>query len=162
MKIFLILLFQVSLTRGFSQTGSFDVFTYRAPDYFITTELSEKVQWSLINNDTSFCHIILYKSQAGGKDASKDLQVQWNAYVRKSFNKSNKKPIKILTGQMCDGWTSSLAIGNFNQNKKNCVVMLYSFRKDQTSACAVYAFSDKIFKGPIESFSKDLHLTTAK
>ena len=32
--------------------------------------------------------------------------------------------------------------------------MLSSFRKDKIAACAVYALSDKLFKGPIEIFSK--------
>ena len=36
--------------------------------------------------------------------------------------------------------------------------MLYSFRNGNNAACAVYAFSDKIFKQPIETFSKNLHL----
>ena len=63
-----------------------------------------------------------------------------------------------MTEQLWDGWVSTLAIGNFYQNKKKAVVMLYLFRKNGTSACVVYAFSDKIFKGPVESFSRDLHL----
>ena len=67
-----------------------------------------------------------------------------------------------MTEQLWDGWASTLAIGNFYQNKKKCVVMLYSFRKDKTSACVVYTLSDKNFKGPIETFSKNLHLTTTK
>ena len=83
---------------------------------------------------------------------------QWNEQVVKQLAKANKKPLKIITEQLWDGWVSILAIGNFYQNKKKSVVMLYSFRKDKKSPCAVYAFSDKIFKGPIESFSKNLHL----
>ena len=63
-----------------------------------------------------------------------------------------------MTEQLWDGWVSTLAIGNFYQNKKKCVVILHSFRKNQTSACAVFAFSDKIFKGPVEGFSQNLHL----
>ena len=67
-----------------------------------------------------------------------------------------------MTEQLWDGWASTLAIGNFYQNKKKAVVMLYSFRKDKTTACVVYTLSDKNFKGPVETFSKNLHLTTIK
>jgi hypothetical protein len=38
------------------------------------------------------------------------------------------------------------------------VVMLQSFRKNDTSAFAVISFSGKIFKGPVEIFSRNLHL----
>jgi hypothetical protein len=88
----------------------------------------------------------------------KDVISQWNKHVVKRLTKANKKPLKIMTEQLWDGWVSTLAIGNFYQNKKKAVVMLYSFRKNQTSACAAFMFSDKIFKGPIELFSKNLHL----
>ena len=56
--------------------------------------------------------------------------------------------------QLWDGWVSTLAIGNYYQNKKKCVVMLHSFRKNKTAACAVFEMSDKIFKGPVDNFSK--------
>ena len=57
-----------------------------------------------------------------------------------------------MTNQLWDEWESTLAIGNFYQNKKKCVVMLYSFRKDKITTHAVYALSDKIFKDPLETF----------
>ena len=143
----------------FAQTNSFDVFTYQSPEFFTKSELLSRVQWSMKNNDTSFCLITIYKSQPAKADITKDITAQWNDYVLKQLNKADKKPGKILTEQMWDGWASTLAIGNCYQNKKKCVVMLYSFRKDTAAACAVYVLSDKIFKGPVETFSKNLHLT---
>ena len=148
--------------NAIAQTNSFDVFTYQSQEFFTKSELPSRVQWSMKNNDTSFCVITIYKSQSAKEDIMKDVMAQWNEYAVKPLNKANKKPLKIMTEQMWDGWASTLAIGNFYQNKKKCVVMLYSFRKDKTAACAVYAFSDKIFKGPIEKFSKNLHLTTTQ
>ena len=137
---------------------SFDVFMYQTPEFFIKSELPSRLQLTMKNNDTSFCLISLYKSQAAQQDIIKDVIAQWNEYVRKPLSKADKKPGRILTEQLWDGWASTLAIGNFYQGKKKCVVMLSSFRKDKTSACAVFSFSDKIFKGPIETFSKNLHL----
>ena len=144
--------------QGFTQTNSFDIFTYQPPKFFTKSELPSRVQFNLTNNDTSFCTITLYESQPAKADVMKDVTSQWNEQVVKRLSKANKKPAKIMTEQLWDGWVSTLAIGNFYQNKKKCVVMLHSFRKDTLTACAVFEMSDKIFKGPVETFSKNLHL----
>lgn len=141
-----------------AQSDSFDVFTYQPPEFFAKSELPSEIHFTMTNKDGSFCTITLHKSQPSKKDVMKDVISQWNEQVVKRLAKANKKPARIMTEQLWDGWVSTLAIGNFYQNKKKCVVMLYSFRKNQTSACAVFAFSDKIFKGPVEDFSKNLHL----
>ena len=141
-----------------AQTDSFDVFTYQPPEFFTKNELPSGVMFNLTNNDTSFCSITLYKNIPAKADIMKDVISQWNEQVVKRLTKTNKKPARIMTEQLWDGWVSTMAIGNFYQNKKKCVIMLYSFRKNQTSACAVFAFSDKIFKGPVERFSQNLHL----
>ncbi len=146
------------VSAGFAQTDSFDVFTYQPPDFFSKSELLSRVRFNLKNNDTSFCTITLYKSLPAKEDVMKDVISQWNELVVKRLLKADKKPSRILTEQLWDGWASTLAIGNFYQNKKKCVVMLYSFTKDNKVACTVFAFSDKSFKGPVELFSKNLHL----
>lgn len=142
---------------GFAQTDSFDVYQYEAPEFFTKRELPSRVQFTMTNNDTSFCTITLYKSWPAKADVMKDVMSQWNEQVVKRLGKADKKPRKIMTEQLWDGWVSTLAIGNYHQSKKKCVVMLYSFRKNKTSACAVFEMSDKIFKGPVEQFSKNLH-----
>lgn len=151
-----ILLFPVKL--ALSQTASFDVFTYQPPAFFTKSELPSRVQFTLRNNDTSFCTITLYKSLPVKEDVMKDITNQWNDRVAKRLSKANKKPARIMTEQLWDGWVSTLAIGNFYQSKKKCVVMLNSFRKNNITACVVFAFSDKLFKEPVETFSKNLHL----
>jgi hypothetical protein len=110
------------------------------------------------NNDSSFCSIILYNKQKAAENVMKDIAIQWKDKVVKKLSKANSKPGTILTEQLWDGWASTLAIGNFYFKMKKCIVMLNSFRKGDTTVCAVFAFSDKIFKGPIEQFSKNLHL----
>ena len=163
---FLILLFAYSQEmkaqnkklQDVAQTDSFDVFTYQPPEFFTKSELLSQVQFNLTNNDTSFCTITLYKSQPAKADILKDVLSQWNEQVVKRLAKATKKPLKIITEQMWDGWVSTLAIGNFYQNKKKAIVMLYSFTKNKITAFAVYEMSDKIFKGPVELFSKNLHL----
>jgi len=142
----------------FAQTNSFDVFTYQAPEFFTKSELPSSVQFNMTNKDGSFCTITMYISKAAKEDVMKDVNSQWNEQVVKRLTKANKKPARIMTEQLWDGWVSTLAIGNFYQNKKKAVVMLHSFRKNKIAACVVFAFSDKIFKGPVELFSKDLHL----
>ena len=121
-------------------------------------ELPLSVQFILTNNDTSFCTITLYKSQPPKADVMKDVTSQWNEQVVKRLTKADKKPGRIYTQQMWDGWASTVAIGNFYQNKKKCVVMLSSFRKGKITACFVTEMSDKSFKQPVELFSKNLHL----
>ena len=148
----------ITATNGFSQTDTYDVFTYQPPEFFTKTKLLSQVQFNLTNNDTSFCTMTLYKSQIAKADVMKDVISQWNEQVVKRLTKADKKPGRIYTQQMWDGWASTVAIGNFYQNKKKCVVMLHSFRKDNVSAFAVIAFRDIIFKEPVELFSKNLHL----
>ena len=142
----------------FAQADSFDVFKYQLPEFFTKSELPSRVQFNMTNNDTSFCTITLNKSWPAKADVMKDVMSQWNEQVVKRLAKADKKPRKIMTEQLWDGWVSTLAIGNYYQNKKKSVVMLYSFRKNKTSACAVFEMSDKIFKGPVEKFSQHLHL----
>jgi hypothetical protein len=146
------------MAQAFAQTSSFDVFTYQLPEFFAKSELPSGVQLNLTNNDTSFCTITLYKSQPAKEDVIKDITSQWNDRVVKRLTKANKKPARIMTEQLWDGWVSTLAIGNFYQNKKKCVVMLNSFRKDKITVCVVFAMSDKNFKGVVDNFSKNLHL----
>ncbi len=143
--------------NDFAQTDSFSVFSYQPPEFFTKSGLPSRLQFKLTNNDTSFCIITLYKSQPAKDSVIHDMNNQWNEYVLNQFSKADKKPARIYTQQMWDGWVSTVAIGNFYQKKK-CVVMLSSFRKGNTSACVVFAFSDKLFKGPVEIFSKNLHL----
>ena len=148
----------ITATNGFSQTDIYDVFTYQPPEFFTKSELPSRVQFNHANNDTSFCTITLYKSLPAKADVMKDVTSQWNEQVVKRLAKASKKPLKIMTEQLWDGWASTLAIGNFYQNKRKAVVMLYSFRKNKTTAFVVYEMSDKSFKGPVELFSKNLHL----
>jgi hypothetical protein len=141
-----------------AQVDSFDVFTFKPPEFFTISRLPSQVQCSMKNNDTSFCLITLYKSGTVQKKLLQDISNQWNEQVVKRFSKADKKPQRIYTQQLWDGWASTVAIGNCMQNKKKVVVMLNSFRSDKTTACIVFAFSDKIFKGPVENFSQNLHL----
>lgn len=156
--IFLFITMITVVSVGFSQTNSFDVFTYQPPEFFTKSELPSRVQFNLTNNDTSFCTITLYKSQPAKADVMKDVISQWNEQVVKRLSKADKKPGRVYTQQMWDGWASTVAIGNFYQNKKKCVVMLNSFRKGKTTVCFVTEMSDKSFKQPVELFSKTLHL----
>jgi len=153
----LILSFIVFVNESPAQTSNFDVFTYQSPEFFTKSELSSGVQFKLRNNDTSICTITLYKSLPAKVDVMKDILNQWNEKVTTRLTKANK-PLKIITEQLWDGWVSTLAIGNFYQNKKKAVVMLNSFSKKNKTAFVVYAFSDKNFKSVIETFSKNLHL----
>ena len=154
MGIFFSLLCSVCI----AQTDSFDVFTFQKPEFFTKSELPSRVQFSLTNKDGSFCLITLYKSQPAKEDILKDITGQWNEQVVKRLTKADKKPQRILTEQMWDGWASTLGIGNFYHKKKKSVIMLNSFRSNKTTACVVFAFTDKTFKGPIDNFSKNLHL----
>jgi len=141
-----------------AQTDTFDVYTYQIPEFFTKSELPSQVQLSMTNEDGSFCLITMYKSQPAKKDILKDISSQWNEQVLKRLTKADKKPQKILTEQMWEGWASTLGIGNFYHNKKKAVIILNSFRSGKTTACVVFAFTDKIFKGPVEAFSNNLHL----
>jgi hypothetical protein len=157
-KYFLTQVIAFAAISIYAQTDSFDVFTYLAPEFFSKSELQSGVQFNLTNKDGSFCTITLYSSQPSKADVIKDVASQWSKQVVKRLGKADKKPARVLTEQLWDGWVSTLAIGNFYYGKRKCIVMLNSFRKDQISACAVFAFSDKIFKGPVENFSRNLHL----
>lgn len=159
-KIFLTLLISMTVfvTGSFAQTGNFSVFIYQPPEFFTKTNLPSGLQFNLTNNDTSFCIITLYKSQPAKDSVLHDVKSQWNEYVLNKLSKADKKPARIYTEQTWDGWISTVAIGNFYQSNKKAVVMLSSFRKDKATACVVYAFSDKNFKGVIDKFSKNLHL----
>jgi len=48
----------------------------------------------------------------------KGISSRWNKQVVKQLTKANKKPLKIMTEQLWDRWASTLAIGNFYEQKK--------------------------------------------
>ena len=152
-----ILFFTIS---SLAQADSFDVFTYITPEFFTKSLLPSSAKFNLTNPDNNNCTITLYKSQPATDSVIHDVMRQWNERVVKRLRKASAKPVRILTEQLWDGWVSTLAIGNYYVGKKKSVVMLNSFRKNMTSACVVYAFTDKFFKGPIENFSQNLHLVT--
>ncbi|HTE34397.1 MAG TPA: hypothetical protein VK666_28655 [Chryseolinea sp.] len=158
-EYFLMGLVVFTTINAFAQTASFDVFTYQTPEFFTKNELPSGLQFAMNAVDGNFCTITLYKSRQAKEDAMKDISRQWKDQVVKRLAKASKKPGKIMTGQLLDGWASTLAIGNFYQNERKCVVMLNSFGKDQASACVVFAFSDPLFKSAVQNFSQNLHLT---
>jgi hypothetical protein len=145
-----------------AQNKSFDVFTYQAPEFFAMSELGSRVEFNLTNNDTSFCNIRLYKSRYSQAHIKKQINDQWSEYVVTRFAEVDKKPQRILTEQYWDGWTSTIAIGNFYEHKRKCVIMLNSFARVGQTAFVVFAFTDKSFKEPVELFSKQLHLKKEK
>jgi hypothetical protein len=42
------------LTDSYAQTGNFDIFIYQSLEFFTQSELPSRVQFNLVNNDTSF------------------------------------------------------------------------------------------------------------
>lgn len=151
-----VLLLLLTASRVKAQTDSFDVFVYKVPEFFTKSLLPSRAQFALANPDKNYCIISLYPAQPAGDSAIRDLQRQWNEYVVKRYRKASPKPLQVYTEQLWKGWVSTVAIGNFFEGKKKCVVMLNSFRKDRSTACVVYAMTDKLFKGPTEYFSKHL------
>lgn len=141
---------------AYAQTDSFDVFIYKPPEFFTKSILPSRAQFNLSNSDKSYCTITLYQSQPATDSVIQDVMRQWNEQVVKRLRKASPKPLRIYTEQLWQGWVSTVAIGNFYEGKKKCVVMLNSFRKDKTSACVVYAMTDKIFKGATETFSQNI------
>lgn len=148
----------VGVSQGFAQIDSFDVFTYRSPEFYTKSVSEEAIRFALIAGDSNFCTITLYRSVDAKKDVMKDVASQWKEQVVKRLTRADKKPAKIMTGKTWDGWKSIVAIGNFYRNNKKCVVMLQSFAKDRTSGFVIFAFSDPLFKSAVEDFSKNLHL----
>jgi hypothetical protein len=146
----------------YAQADSFDVFTYTPPEFFTRTAKPAEVIFRMANNDSSICTITIFKSRPAKKTAGKDVASQWKEQVAGRLTRADKAPARILKDKLWDGWMSTLAIGNFYQNEVKSVVMLFSFRKGNKSAFAVFAFSDKIFKMPVETFSQNLHLIDQK
>lgn len=147
-----------SFNMGFSPVESFDVFRYQKPGFFTKSELPLSVQYSLSNKDGGFCAITLYKSLPSKEYTLQTIQNQWNELVLKILTKAKKRPVQTKTGQDIEGWASSLAMGNIYKRAKKAIVILFAFKAEKRSACVVFTYSDKSCKGPIDDFSKNLHL----
>ncbi len=158
MRIYLCALaFLLSSFGVCAQKDSFDIFIYKAPEFFTKSILPSRAQYNLTNPDKSSCTITLYKSQPATDSVIHDVMRQWNEQVVKRLRKASAKPLRIYTEQVWKGWVSTVAIGNYYEGKKKCVVMLNSFRKEKQTACVVYAMTDKLFKTVTEQFSQNLH-----
>ena len=152
----LILSFVLLCSVAKAQTDSFDVFIYKPPEFFTKSILPSRAQFNLTNPDKSNCTITLYQSQTATDSVIHDVMRQWNEQVVKRLRKASPKPLRIYTEQLWQGWISTIAIGNYYEGKKKCVVMLNSFRKEKTSDFVVYAMTDKSFKGATDTFSQNL------
>jgi hypothetical protein len=144
--------------QGYSQADSFDVFRFILPELFTKTEMPSVVHLQMKNNDTSFCRITLYKCLVSTGDTMETMIRQWNEQVVKKVIKADEKPKQLVSGKSLDGWSLSLALGNFYENGKKGIVMLNSFKKGDMAASVVFTFNDRIFQPPIEEFTKNLHL----
>jgi hypothetical protein len=78
--------------------------------------------------------------------------------VLERLPKANDKPLQVFTNEVWDGWESTVAVGNFYNNDRKCVVILNSFRNNTQSACVIFEMSDRLFQPVVEKFSKNLHL----
>lgn len=157
-KLLFFMALLISCQKMLAQTDSFSVFRYEPPAYFTKTQLSSSVLYTLKNSDTSICTITLLDSMPAKEDAMKDLLSQWNDYVLERLPKANDKPLQVFTNEVWDGWESTVAVGNFYNNDRKCVVILNSFRKNTQSACVIFEMSDRLFQPVVENFSKNLHL----
>ena len=156
--LFLILFMCNDALKVQAQTEQYDVFYFTPPTFFIKTEIPQRIQFTLQNSDSSICLIRLYANKRSFKNLKRTVMHQWNSVIRKKLENADKKPSRILSGENLDGWTSALSVGNFYHNKKKSIVMLYSLRKGDASACVVIAFSEKLFQHPVEKFFENLHL----
>jgi hypothetical protein len=156
-NILLSLTFSLLLHQAFSQSDTFDIFSYKVPEFFSRQTLANSIVLSLSDKGGTACTITLYKSQPSTESDLKNLKRQWNEQVVKRYNGITSKP-QIHTGQAVDNWKTSLGIGNCKINKKKNIVMLNSYTGQGSTAFVVYSFNDPIFQGPIGAFSNDLKL----
>lgn len=147
----------LSMNQTVAQTDSFSVFTCKSPQFFTKSKLPARLQYNLKNNDTSFCTITLYKTQPATINDTADIKGRWMEYAVKRLTKADKAPAKIYTGEVLDGWASTVAVGNFYEKKKKGVVMINMFTKNKITACVVYVMSDRIFMPVADTFSRNLH-----
>lgn len=138
--------------------GVYNVFRYQPPEFFTKTESAEKLEFSMRNNDTSFCRINLYPAGKAGRDSIQELKTLWSNYVHKAFGRADSLPVNIMSGNKIDGWQSALGLGNCYVGGKKCVMMLFSYRRDTLMAFSTALMSERIFKPPVESFYQSLHL----
>ncbi len=138
--------------------GTFDVYRYRPPELFTKTSLPGRIEFSMRNNDTSFCRISLYPAGRAGRDSLQELKKLWSAYVHKAFDRADSLPLSTMAGNKVDGWQSQLGLGNCYVNGRKCVMMLFTFRRDTLMAFSTALMSERVFKPPVESFYQSLHL----
>ena len=137
--------------------GEYNVYLYQPPEFFTKTELAERLEFSMRNNDTSFCRINLYPAGKAGKDSLAEIKSLWSTYVHKAFDRADSLPVNMMAGNKIDGWQSVLGLGNCYVGGKKCVLMLFSFRRDTLMAFSTALMSERIFKPPVESFYQSLH-----
>ena len=138
--------------------GEYNVYKYQPPEFFTKTESAERLEFSMRNNDTSFCRINLYPAGKAGRDSMQEIKTLWSTYVYKAFSRADSLPVNIMSGNKIDGWQSVLGLGNCYVGGKKCVMMLFSFRRDTLMAFSTALMSERIFKPPVESFYQSLHL----
>ena len=145
---------------SFSQTDTFDVFTYQKPEFFSRQVLANSIVLSMTDNGNT-CTITLYKSTTFTGSDSRNLMRQWNNDIIKRYNGISPKP-QLHTGAMVNEWNSTLGIGKCTINKKSNIVMLNSNTRQGKTASVVYSFNNPIFQPVIEKFSANLKLLASQ
>jgi hypothetical protein len=156
-KILLSLTLTLLIQYAFSQSDTFDIFSYKVPQFFSRQTLANTIVLSMSEKSGIACTITLYKGQPSKEDDTANLIRQWNNEVRKRYNGATSKP-QLHTGAIIDNWKSTLGIGKSTINKKSNIIMLNSYSNSSTTGFIIYSFNDPIYKGPIEFFAENLKL----
>jgi hypothetical protein len=153
-KLALIITLSLITSTCFSQTDTFDVFTYRPPEFFSKQVLANSIVFSRTEKGNA-CTITLYKSKVFTGGDSLNFMRQWNNDIIKRYRGITRKP-KLYTGAIVNEWHSTLGIGKCTINKKSNIIMLNSNTYQGKTFSVVYSFNDPIFQPVIEKFSENL------
>jgi hypothetical protein len=158
-KLLLQLLFLIVIVNVSGQSQKFDIASFIPPQEWQRLDSNGKVGFfdsKTINGLTSFCQILLYPSRAGGGNAFKNFNEDWNNKVVKTTG--YKGTPKTTTHKTPDGWNVVTGYANFSQQGGTYTCMLSTISGYGKVFSVLVNIAGQDYLTAVDDFFKNLQL----
>ncbi len=156
MKQFLLLQFIMATITGnaqtntaYSNTKSFDIFSYISPAGFIVKDNSAKLFLSKTEGK-NYCQLFIYPATTGETDVEKDFVKNWNFFARNPVEKVNDPETKETDS--LNGWQTIMGAAKGIYAKQSFVIIVNTFTKEDITYYVAAVFTDIKFIPVVQEF----------
>lgn len=154
MKFHFALLALLFTIAGFTQSGTYDILTYRIPEKWTRTTTRSQVLYTTTDKkDKTWCQIIINKSVAGKANNDADFKNDWDELIRPMGATALPESIE---SREAGNWKIKTGTGRFIFNKSNAITALTTFSANGICLSIVVNMNDTRYVPEIQQFMESL------